>query len=122
MVWCGMRLFRGCDRAVYSANNLNGSLPEVFGNLTHLQTLSMQENPLLGGFLPTSLYLAPDLEFVALFSCDFSGPIPVEAFQRPQLKSLQLGYNKLSGELSSNVDSWNASSLPSVCAAKCPDG
>ncbi|XP_022994241.1 probable inactive receptor kinase RLK902 [Cucurbita maxima] len=79
---------------------LSGRLPDgVFGNLTHLRTLSLRLNA-LSGQLPSDLSACTNLRNLYLQGNEFSGLVPDFLFQLPDLVRLNLASNNFSGEIS----------------------
>ncbi|KAI4352097.1 hypothetical protein L6164_006383 [Bauhinia variegata] len=78
---------------------LSGQLPTgIFGNLTHLRTLSLRVNALTGG-LPSDLASCVNLRNLYLQQNLFSGEIPDLLFSLPDLVRLNLASNNFSGEI-----------------------
>ncbi|KAI7753845.1 hypothetical protein M8C21_031999 [Ambrosia artemisiifolia] len=78
--------------------NLTGSLPvEFLQNVTFLSKLSFQNNSLTG-VLPNLTNLT-HLESVLLSSNQFSGPIPLDYIHLPDLTTLELQENELTGAI-----------------------
>ncbi|MCL7050914.1 hypothetical protein MKW94_006092 [Papaver nudicaule] len=79
---------------------LIGKIPMgVFGNLTHLRTLSLRLNALTGP-LPSDLAMCTDLRNLYLQGNNFNGEIPEFLFKLPNLVRLNLAGNNFSGEIS----------------------
>jgi RHS repeat-associated protein len=99
-------------------NNLSGTIPASFGNLTSLIHLTLQTNNLSGdipatlgnckelalvylhrnqltGSIPLFFTTLPKLYYLVLSENRFTGEIP--PFSNPVLASLQLAYNQLTG-------------------------
>ncbi|RZC61465.1 hypothetical protein C5167_023241 [Papaver somniferum] len=78
---------------------LIGKIPMgVFGNLTHLRTLSLRLNA-LSGPLPSDLAMCTDLRNLYLQGNRISGEIPDFLFKLPNLVRLNLAGNNFSGEI-----------------------
>lgn len=79
---------------------LSGQLPAgIFGNLTHLRTLSLRLNA-LSGQLPLDLSACINLRNLYLQGNEFSGLVPDFLFQLHDLVRLNLASNNFSGEIS----------------------
>ncbi|XP_058100009.1 probable leucine-rich repeat receptor-like protein kinase At1g68400 [Magnolia sinica] len=77
---------------------LNGSLPTTFlQNITYLSKLSLRNNSLFGP-LPSFANLV-HLQYIFLSQNHFSGPIPLEFINLPNLKRLELQENLLNGTI-----------------------
>ncbi|XP_028805474.1 probable inactive receptor kinase At1g48480 [Neltuma alba] len=78
---------------------LSGQLPNgIFGNLTHLQTLSLRFNALTGK-LPSDLASCVHLRNLYLQRNLFSGEIPAFLFSLPDMIRLNLAHNNFSGAI-----------------------
>ncbi|XP_028756638.1 probable inactive receptor kinase RLK902 [Neltuma alba] len=78
---------------------LSGSIPAgIFGNLTHLRTLSLRFNALRGG-LPEDLASCVNLRNLYLQQNLLSGEIPEFLFALPHLVRLNLASNSFSGSI-----------------------
>ncbi|KAL2342326.1 hypothetical protein Fmac_003611 [Flemingia macrophylla] len=76
---------------------LSGEIPHgIFGNLSHLRTLSLRFNALRGP-LPSDLGSCLGLRNLYLQRNLLSGPIPLFLFQLPDLVRLNMGFNNFSG-------------------------
>ncbi|KAB2626920.1 LRR receptor-like serine/threonine-protein kinase [Pyrus ussuriensis x Pyrus communis] len=108
-----------------TANNLYGSIPDIFGQMTNLTFLSFDANDLSGtippsifnlssittfavsvnkiqGTLPSNLGIAfPSLEHFSVGKNQFSGPIPVSISNASNLYHLGMEGNKLHGKVPS---------------------
>ncbi|XP_038894389.1 probable inactive receptor kinase At1g48480 [Benincasa hispida] len=83
---------------------LFGPLPNgIFGNLTHLRTLSLRLNA-LSGQLPSDLSACINLRNLYLQGNEFSGLVPDFLFQLHDLVRLNLASNNFSGEISSGFN------------------
>ncbi|XP_042505335.1 probable inactive receptor kinase RLK902 [Macadamia integrifolia] len=83
---------------------LTGEIPTgVFGNLTHLRTLSLRLNA-LSGQLPSDLAACTDLRNLYLHGNHFSGEIPNFLFGLDNLVRLNLGENNFSGGISTEFN------------------
>ncbi len=105
---------------VLDDNNLSGTLPPEFGDLTHLRRLVLDDNELTGpmppelgklsqltmlnlshnkltGSIPPEFGALPRLDSLLLWDNELSGPIPVELGSMRALRRLLLAWNQLSG-------------------------
>ncbi|KAJ4961982.1 hypothetical protein NE237_021892 [Protea cynaroides] len=83
---------------------LVGQIPTgIFGNLTHLRTLSLRFN-VLSGQLPSDLAACTDLRNLYLHRNQFTGEIPNFLFGLNKLVRLNLAQNNFSGQISSDFN------------------
>ncbi len=82
-----------------AGNGLNGRLPAELSDLTHLETLSLHDEPGVTGPIPASLADLPNLVELDLISVGFSDAIPPELAQLDKLTKLYLHDLKLSGPI-----------------------
>ncbi|KAK3183791.1 hypothetical protein Dsin_031077 [Dipteronia sinensis] len=87
-----------------NSNNLQGDLPEEFASLNSLQQLDLSENSYLGGRLPRNLGKLCNLQTLKLSMNSITGEITelinvLSECTNSSLMSLELGYNKLTGNL-----------------------
>ncbi|KAL5860676.1 hypothetical protein ACOSQ4_001972 [Xanthoceras sorbifolium] len=88
-----------------NSNNLQGKLPEAFASLNSLQQLDLSGNSYIGGRLPRSLGKLCNLQTLKLSRNNITGEITelINALSgctnSSSIMSLQLGYNKLTGNL-----------------------
>nr|KYP67435.1 putative inactive receptor kinase At1g48480 family [Cajanus cajan] len=76
---------------------LSGEIPNgIFGNLSHLRTLSLRFNALRGS-LPSDLGSCVDLRNLYIQRNLLSGQIPSFLFHLPHLVRLNMGFNNFSG-------------------------
>lgn len=76
---------------------LSGEIPNgIFGNLSHLRTLSLRFNALRGS-LPSDLGSCVDLRNLYIQRNLLSGQIPSFLFHLPDLVRLNMGFNNFSG-------------------------
>lgn len=79
-------------------NAIIGEIPEEFGNLTSLTLLDLENNRLTGE-IPPSLGNLTKLQFLFLNQNNLTGTIPDSLSHLPSLISIQLGSNGLSGQI-----------------------
>ncbi|KAL5564110.1 hypothetical protein UlMin_027274 [Ulmus minor] len=84
-----------------SGLNLSGSIPEEFGNLTHLEDLELSRN-YLTGTIPRNLSGAP-LRSLSLWGNKINGTIPTWIGEITTLTSLVLDENDMEGDLPQNL-------------------
>lgn len=83
---------------------LSGQIPlGIFGNLTHLRTLSLRFNALTGS-LPLDLASCVNLRNLYIQRNLLSGEIPLFLFRLPDLVRLNMGYNNFSGNIPASFD------------------
>ncbi|CAH9114848.1 unnamed protein product [Cuscuta epithymum] len=90
-----------------SYNQLSGTLPDCWSNLSSLQVLNLGNNHNLLGTLPTSIGSLASLKALHLDHNKFTGPLPSSMKNCSTLVSLHLGYNNLYGP----VPDWVGESL-----------
>ncbi|MCM5662594.1 leucine-rich repeat domain-containing protein [Galbibacter mesophilus] len=78
-------------------NNLTGSLPESFGDLTSLKYISIIED--LEGEIPESIGNLTKLKSLGLNFNDFTGNIPESIGNLIDLNTIRINYNKLTGSI-----------------------
>lgn len=86
-----------------SSNALEGGIPEGFGSkLLSLSTLSLRENPKLGGEIPASIF-TKYLTFFSAYGCMLKGTIPAEIGNSTKLATIKLQENYLEGEIPETI-------------------
>ncbi|GMJ09572.1 TOADSTOOL 2, clv3 peptide insensitive 1, receptor-like protein kinase 2 [Hibiscus trionum] len=90
-----------------SGNELRGSIPEGLHQLKYLKHLSLASNNLTGS-IPSSFARFRSLEVLELSSNSLSGEIPQGLVNLKNLSSLQLSNNKLSGEIPSGFSNMKS--------------
>lgn len=95
--------FDGIDDGSYETNregnNLNGPLPEAFGELVELELVLFDYNS-LNGSIPKAIGNLQKMRNFSALECDFSGSIPDEIYNLKALTLLCFRENSLSGQLS----------------------
>ncbi|PZR05814.1 MAG: hypothetical protein DI539_24790, partial [Flavobacterium psychrophilum] len=81
-----------------SNNAITGAIPESIGSLTNLSWLGLYNLPSLGGPLPASLFVLPNLESLYIYFTGISGSIPT-VINLPKIKVMYLYRNQLTGTL-----------------------
>ena len=76
--------------------NLNGTIPNSLGLLTHLTFLSLHEN-VLKGTIPRSFQLLQQLTALDLHTNEITGWIPREVHTLHKLEKIELQHNKMKG-------------------------
>ncbi|KAF8034301.1 LOW QUALITY PROTEIN: hypothetical protein BT93_C0560 [Corymbia citriodora subsp. variegata] len=79
-----------------SFNNLTGNIPEDFGKLKNLSSLSLHQ---LSGGIPEGIGHLPALSDVRLSNNDLSGTIPLDFGKFSPLRRFEVAYNSLTGAL-----------------------
>lgn len=79
-------------------NKIVGPLPTEIGKLTQLKTLDLSRNHFVGE-IPRSLGFLTQLGYLRLDRNNFSGPIPEAVAKLSGLTFLDLSYNNLSGQI-----------------------
>ena len=85
-----------------SSNNLTGTLPSSWQNLTQLNSLYISSN-MLNGSLPPKWATLRHLQSLYLSSNHLIGSIPFEYGSMSSLTYLQLSYNRLTGSVPSSL-------------------
>ncbi|CAA0254757.1 unnamed protein product [Arabidopsis thaliana] len=105
----------------FSDNRLNGSIPEFIGNLSKLQRLELYASGLkdpipysifrlenlidlrisdtAAGLGQVPLITSKSLKFLVLRNMNLTGPIPTSLWDLPNLMTLDLSFNRLTGEI-----------------------
>lgn len=106
--WSGVTLNgNGCVQRIWlNNNNLNGPLPEEFGNLTNLREFRASNNNLTGQ-LPMSFYTMSNLETFWVSFNNLSGVLLPEVGQLTAMRVFNLGENDFSGELPPEIGNLN---------------
>ncbi|PHT43970.1 putative leucine-rich repeat receptor-like protein kinase IMK3 [Capsicum baccatum] len=102
--WLGIKCVNGEVIAIQLPwKGLGGRISEKIGQLRALRKISLHDN-VIGGVVPTSLSLLPNLRGVYLFNNRLSGSIPPSIGRRsPVLQTLDLSNNQLTGTVSPNL-------------------
>ncbi|XP_047310838.1 receptor-like protein EIX2 [Impatiens glandulifera] len=82
----------------FSDNNLSGSIPNIFSNLSRLGSLNLSSNHLTGE-IPDDIGSLYRLETLDLSRNQLSGPISVSLASMTALNHLNLSYNDFSGRI-----------------------
>ena len=77
-----------------ASNNMQGKIPEEFGNFASLTTLRLNDNNMRGG-IPDTLWTLPEISSVYLAKNNLSGLLPHKAATIENLRYLDLTNNKL---------------------------
>ena len=85
-----------------SNNEVTGSIPPEFGNLTQLNNLNLSENK-ISGSIPSELGNLSGLTNLDLSENNISGTIPPEVGNLSNLTNLDLGSNNISGDIPAEV-------------------
>ncbi|KAG6642309.1 probable LRR receptor-like serine/threonine-protein kinase At1g07650 isoform X2 [Carya illinoinensis] len=87
-----------------SANNLSGRI-DYLGNITTLQTLSIESN-LFSGPIPPELGNLVDLETLTLNANNLTGELPTTLTNLTKLKNLRISSNNFTGRMPNFFGSW----------------
>lgn len=79
-------------------NQLSGSIPPEIGNLTFLERFDLRANQ-LSGSIPIEIGGLGSLAYLSLAFNQLTGPIPAEIGNLTSLQTLYLGNNQLSGSI-----------------------
>ncbi|KAK9920029.1 hypothetical protein M0R45_028595 [Rubus argutus] len=89
-----------------SMNKLNGRLPDAFGPLTNLETLSLGYNSFSGPFPifsgPIPLNISQEMPFISFLDLSrnyLNGSIPTSIRRMKNLRTLDLSHNNLTGNI-----------------------
>ncbi|XP_045827786.1 receptor-like protein 19 [Trifolium pratense] len=82
----------------FSDCQFNGPIPQSFSNLTHLTSLILSRNNLIGS-IPSSLLTLPHLTYLDASYNALSGQIPNVFRKSNRFQKLDLSYNKIGGLL-----------------------
>ena len=91
-------------RFFLAANQLNGKIPEWFGNLPSLERLDLSHNQLVGSF-PSELGSLQKLNSLKLQNNKLVGTLPPEIGNLQDLERLDLSNNKLEGSVPAQLGS-----------------
>ncbi|KAE8775838.1 Leucine-rich repeat receptor-like protein kinase PXL2 [Hordeum vulgare] len=94
-------------------NNLGGEVvidDGAFGAV-NLEQIDLSENHRLSGPIPDSFGLLPNLNTLSLFNNSFSGEIPASIGRLPSLKMLKLFSNRLTGTLPPDLGKHSSAGL-----------
>ncbi|WP_425637966.1 hypothetical protein ACPUEN_00940 [Algoriphagus yeomjeoni] len=85
-------------------NNLNGTIPESFGDLTYLEHIQLVKNPFIGQ-LPQSIGNLNKVKELLLYSNNMTGTIPTTIGNMTALENIHLYVNELTGSIPSTITS-----------------
>lgn len=94
-------------------NNLNGTIPESFGNLTYLEHIQLVRNPFIGQ-LPQSIGNLDKVVELLLYSNNMTGTIPTTFGNMAALKNVHLYINNLTGSIPTSITNLSNLSFFSV--------
>ncbi|MBN3584828.1 hypothetical protein JYB64_20720 [Algoriphagus aestuarii] len=83
-------------------NNLNGTIPESFGDLTYLEHVQLVWNPFIGQ-LPQSIGNLVNVKDLILYANNMTGTIPSTLGNMTALESVHLYVNNLTGSIPSTI-------------------
>lgn len=83
-------------------NNLNGTIPESFGNLTYLEHIQLVRNPFIGQ-LPQSIGNLDKVVELLLYSNNMTGTIPETIGNMTALGNVHLYVNNLTGSIPTSI-------------------
>uniref|UniRef100_A0A2N9FL53 Protein kinase domain-containing protein n=1 Tax=Fagus sylvatica TaxID=28930 RepID=A0A2N9FL53_FAGSY len=89
-------------QVLHFRNNLTGSIPPFFGNLSFLEEFLVAENN-LGGIIPDSFGQLTKLSNFLVEENRLSGTIPPSIFNLSSLEIFGVGGNQIQGRLPSNI-------------------
>nr|XP_043617836.1 probable LRR receptor-like serine/threonine-protein kinase At1g74360 [Erigeron canadensis] len=84
-----------------SKNYFGGEIQSIFGRLTQVKTLLLHSNIYTGGLLSSGILSLPNVSSLDLSYNNLSGELPVEFSQMANLKYLFLANNQFSGSIPS---------------------
>jgi len=91
------------NRIAIDDNNLNGTLPSELGSLPSLRALLLDSNENIQGTIPESFKELSNLTFLDLDNNTLSGTIPEFLYGLSALLAVDLNYNDFSGTISSQI-------------------
>ncbi len=102
--WAGVKTnhLGRVTRLTLHERNLNGTIPESFGNLTELRQPYLYDNDLKGP-LPASIGNLTELWIATLGGNEFTGPLPEGLGNLTNLEELRLQNNRLTGSLPASL-------------------
>ncbi len=90
--------------SLYCQNvGLNGEISESIGNLTNLEVLGINYNP-ISGTIPESIGELDNLWLLTLYNNDLNGSIPESIWNMSNIEKIYLGYNNITGSISSSIE------------------
>ncbi|WVZ68879.1 hypothetical protein U9M48_017760 [Paspalum notatum var. saurae] len=93
-------------------NRLGGTIPAELGALTRLQTLWLASNPLVAGDLPESFKNLVNMVNFWAGQCNLVGDFPSYVVVMPELETLDLSINALTGSIPPGV--WSLKKLQTM--------
>lgn len=110
--------FKGLQQLKYAFldyNNFTGIPADFFDGLVSLQTMALDNNPLMnattGWSLPVGLQDSAQLATLSLMSCNLAGPLPDFLGSMGSLTMLKLSFNRISGGIPATFNGSNLQSL-----------
>ncbi|MGM0579882.1 MAG: T9SS type A sorting domain-containing protein [Bacteroidota bacterium] len=103
--WFGVQLnAEGRIRYIdLNSNNLNGTLPSAFQDMTALQEIFLYNNPNLSGDFQDLILNKNDLLRIRAHDCNFSGEIPSEITTHTNLTDIAMAQNSISGNIPTDI-------------------
>ncbi len=89
---------------IFWQNNLNGTIPESFGNLVYLEHIQLVRNPYIGQ-LPQSIGNLDKVVELLLYANNMTGTIPNTIGNMTALENVHLYINNLTGSIPSSLTS-----------------